>query len=119
VVGSIANGIATLIGMLLLAVVTLPLWVLVPLWPLIPLVIFAWANQRLLRYDALAEHAGRDEMRAIFRQRRSHLYLFGLLMALLAYVPVVGFVAPVLFGLAFIRYLLGALAEHRASLSGS
>jgi uncharacterized protein involved in cysteine biosynthesis len=117
VVGSIANGIATLIGMLLLAIVTLPLWLLAPLWPLIPLVIFAWANQRLLRYDALAEHADRQEMRQIFRQRRSHLYLFGLLMALIAYVPVVGFVAPVLFGLAFIRYLLGALAEHRASLS--
>ena len=117
VIGSIANGMATLIGMLLLAIVTLPLWLLVPLWPLVPLVIFAWANQRLLRYDALAEHADRQEMRAIFRQRRRHLYLFGLLMALLAYVPVVGFVAPVLFGLAFIRYLLGALAEHRASLS--
>ena len=117
VVGSIANGIATLIGMLLLAIVTLPLWLLAPLWPLIPLVIFAWANQRLLRYDALAEHADRQEMRAIFRQRRGHLYLFGLLLALLAYVPVVGFVAPVLFGLALIRYLLGALAEHRSAPS--
>ena len=114
--GAIANGIATLIGMLVLAVVTLPLWLLAPLWPLIPLVIFAWANQRLLRYDALAEHADRQEMRQIFRQRRGHLYLFGLIMALIAYVPVVGFVAPVLFGLAFIRYLLGALAEHRSAL---
>ena len=114
-VGSIANGIATLIGMLALAVVTLPLWLLAPLWPLIPLAIFAWASQRLLRYDALAEHADRQEMRQIFRQRRGHLYLLGLLMALIAYVPVVGFVAPVLFGLAFIRYLLGALAEHRSA----
>jgi hypothetical protein len=115
--GSIANGLATLIGMLLLAVVTLPLWLLAPLWPLIPLVIFAWANQRLLRYDALADHADRQEMRAIFRQRRGHLYLLGLLLALVAYIPVVGFIAPVLFGLAFIRYLLGALAEHRGPLS--
>jgi len=48
--GSIANGIATFLGMLALAIVTVPLWVLAPLWPLIPLVIFAWANQRLLRY---------------------------------------------------------------------
>jgi uncharacterized protein involved in cysteine biosynthesis len=115
-IGSIANGIATLIGMVALAIVTLPLWLLAPLWPLIPLVIFAWANQRLLRYDALAEHADRQEMRQIFRQRRKHLYLFGLLMALLAYVPVIGFVAPVLFGLALIRYLLAALVEHRSAL---
>jgi len=47
----------------------------------------------------------------------SLLLRLGLLLALVAYVPVLGFVAPVLFGLAFIRYLLGALAEHRASLS--
>ena len=113
--GSIANGIATLIGMLVLAAVTLPLWLLAPLWPLIPLVVFAWANQRLLRYDALADHAERREMRLLFRQRRAHLYLLGLLMALLAYVPVLGFVAPVLFGLAFIRYLLAALAELRGA----
>ena len=117
--GSIANGLATLLGMLFLAVVTVPLWLLAPLWPLIPLGIFAWANQRLLRYDALAEHADRQEMRAVFRARRGQLYLLGLLLALVAYVPVVGFVAPVLFGLAFIRFLLGALAEHRGSLSQS
>ena len=36
---------------------------------------------------------------------------------MLAYIPLLGFIGPVLFGLAFIRYLLGALAEHRASLS--
>jgi CysZ protein len=117
IAGSIANGIATFLGMAALAIVTLPLWLLAPLWPLIPLIIFAWANQRLLRYDALADHASREEMREVFRQRRGHLYLFGLLLALVAYIPVVGFVAPVLFGLAMIRYLLGALAEHRASLS--
>jgi len=117
-VGSVGNGLVAFGGMLGLLIVSLPLWLLPPLWPLIPLVIFAWVNQRLLRYDALAEHADRQEMRQIFRQRRGHLYLFGLIMALIAYVPVIGFVAPVLFGLAFIRYLLGALAEHRAPLSG-
>jgi hypothetical protein len=56
-------------------------------------------------------------MRAIFRSRRRDLYLLGLLLALIAYIPLIGFIAPVLFGLAFIRYLLGALEQHRASLS--
>jgi len=37
------------------------------------------------------------------------------MFALLAYVPFVGFIAPVLFGLAFIRYLLGGLAELRGA----
>jgi hypothetical protein len=117
VLGSAWNAIGVLIGMLVLVIVTLPLWLVPPLWPVVPIAIFAWVNQRLLRYDALAEHADRAEMKRLFRERRGHLYLLGLLLALLAYVPLLGFIGPVLFGLAFIRYLLGALAEHRASLS--
>ena len=37
----------------------------------------------------------------------------GLLLGLAAYVPLVGFFAPVVFGLAFIHYLLGAVAQER------
>jgi CysZ protein len=111
--GSVGNGLLALSGMLGLFIVSLPLWLLPPLWPLIPLVILSWGNQRLLRYDALAEHADQAEMARIFRERRGALYLLGFLLALLAYVPFVGFVGPVVFGLAFIRYLLGALQESR------
>jgi hypothetical protein len=114
VAGSIGNGFITVIGLVALFIVSLPLWLLPPLWPLIPLAIFAWVNQRLLRYDALAEHADRVEMARIFRERRGALCLMGFLLALLAYVPLVGFIGPVVFGLAFIRYLLGALQELRA-----
>jgi CysZ protein len=101
--GSVWNGVAALGGMALLLLVSLPLWLLPPLWPLIPLAIFSWVNQRLLRYDALGEHADRDEMARLFRERRGALLLLGLL------------IAPVVFGLAFIRYLLGALQETRAA----
>jgi len=73
----------------------------------------AWGNQRVLRYDALAEHATADEMRAIFASKRAKLHLFGAVLALLAYVPLVGFLAPVLFGLAFIHFLLGELESMR------
>ena len=111
--GSVGNGLVALAGMLGLFIVSLPLWLLPPLWPLIPLVILSWGNQRLLRYDALAEHANHAEMARIFRERRGALYLLGFLLALLAYVPFVGFIGPVVFGLAFIRYLLGALQESR------
>jgi hypothetical protein len=68
-----------------------------------------WLNQRVLRYDALAEHATSDEMQRLFSERRGALYALGAILALLAYVPFVGFVAPVLFGLAFIHLLLGEL----------
>jgi len=112
--GSVWNAIVALFGMLLFFIVSLPLWLIPVLWPVITLAILSWVNQRLLRYDALAEHADALEMARIFRERRGALYLLGFLLALVAYVPFVGFVAPVVFGLAFIRYLLGALQELRA-----
>jgi len=107
------NSLVALFGMLALALLSVPLWLLPPLWPLLPPVILGWVNQRRLRYDALAEHAEAGERARIFRARRGALYLLGLLLALVAYVPLLGFFAPVLFGLAFIHYLLGALAAER------
>jgi uncharacterized protein involved in cysteine biosynthesis len=113
--GSLWNGVVALAGLAALCLLTVPLWLLPPLWPLIPLALMGWLNQQVLRYDALAEHATAEEMRAIFKARRRTLYLFGAVLALLAYVPLVGFVAPVLFGLAFIHYLLEELQALRAA----
>ena len=109
------NSLVAFFGLLLLGLLSVPFWLFPPLWPVIPLVILAWVNQSLLRYDTLAEHADPQEMKRIFAQRRGALYVMGLLLALVAYVPLLGFFAPVLFGLAFIHYLLGALAEERRS----
>jgi hypothetical protein len=111
--GSVWNGVVAILGMVLLVVLTVPLWLIPPLWPLVPLVVMGWANQRLLRYDALAEHADPQERRAIFRARRWGLYALGLLLALTAYVPLIGFFVPAFFALAFTHYLLDALAGAR------
>jgi CysZ protein len=111
------NSVVALCGLILFGLISIPLWLFPPLWPVIPLVILGWVNQRLLRYDALAEHADAQEMERIFRGHRGTLYLMGVALALLAYVPLLGFLAPVLFALAFIHYLLGAL--HNARLSGA
>jgi hypothetical protein len=117
--GSAWNGVVALAGLVGLGLVSIPLWLVPPLWPLIPVVIMGWLNQRVLRYDALAEHAAADEMRQIFASRRSTLYVLGVVLALLAYIPFVGFVAPVLFGLAFIHLLLGELqARRQAPIEG-
>lgn len=111
--GSVWNALVTFFGMLLLFAVSLPLWLIPVLWPVITLAILTWVNQRLLRYDALAEHADAAEMKRVFRERRGPLLTLGFLLALVAYVPFVGFLGPVVFGLAFIRYLLGALESIR------
>jgi hypothetical protein len=115
VAGTGWNSLVALFGMLALGVLSIPFWLLPPLWPVIPIVILGWVNQRLLRYDALAEHADAREMAQLYRARRGGLYALGALLALAAYVPLLGFFAPVLFGLAFIHYLLSALALERSA----
>jgi hypothetical protein len=112
--GSIWNGIVALAGMLGLGIASIPLWIFPPLWPLLPLAILGWVNQRVLRYDALAEHADAGELRRLVAEQRGSLYLLGVILALLAYVPLLGFFAPVLLGLGFVHYLLGALQAQRA-----
>ena len=111
--GSVWNALVTFFGMLLLFAISLPLWLIPVLWPVITLAILTWVNQRLLRYDALAEHADAAEMKRVFREQRGPLLMLGFLLALAVYVPFVGFLGPVVFGLAFIRYLLGALESIR------
>jgi CysZ protein len=113
VAGSLWNSAVALAGLVGLAILSIAFWLIPPLWPVIPVLIMAWVNQRVLRYDALAEHASADEMRTVFTARGKTLYLFGLILALLAYVPLIGFVAPVLFGLAFIHFLLEQLQLQR------
>jgi hypothetical protein len=113
--GSVWNSSVGLLGLVGLGLASIPLWVFPPLWPLIPVAILAWVNQRVLRYDALAEHASAEEMRRMFSLRWGGLYGMGLVLALLAYIPLLGFFAPVLLGVSFIHYLLGALEEQRSA----
>jgi len=111
--GSVWNSVVALLGMLLLAILSLPFWLFPPFWPLIPVAILAWVNQRVLRYDALAEHADAPEMKRIFAQCRATLLVLGAGLALVAYIPVFGFFAPVIVALTFIHYLLARLKRLR------
>lgn len=112
--GGVWNSVAALAGMIALFAVSLPLWLFPPLWPLIPVAVMGWVNQRILRYDALAEHGAAHEMSLVFRRRRGAMYVLGTLLALIAYVPIVGFLAPIVFGLVFIHFCLGELALLRS-----
>ena len=107
--GSLWNSVVAVLGMLLLGALSLPFWLFPPLWPVIPIVILAWVNQRVLRYDALAEHASATEMKRIVSDCRGALVGMGAGLALVSYIPVLGFFAPVVVALAFIHYLLTRL----------
>lgn len=102
--------------------VFLPLWLLsFLLLPLPPLYVAAswcltgWLNQRVFRYDALAEHADRAELAALPRALRGRLFLLGILLAPLALVPVVNLLLPLLAAVAFTCLCLDALARRRAA----
>src|SRR3954469_18005774 len=67
-IGSIWNSAWALFVFLMLSALTLPLWVIPLLWPVLPVLLFAYLNQRVFRYDALAEHASGPEMRTLIRR---------------------------------------------------
>ena len=112
--GSVWNAVAALVLFALLFAVSLPLWLVPPLWPVLPVVLFGYFNQRVFRYDALAEHATAAEIAEIVRRHRGELFLLGVALALIGHVPVLGLFMPVYGGLAFIHFALSRLGELRS-----
>ncbi len=115
-VGSVWSAIVAIVLFIALWVVTLPLW-LIGVGVIVPFVAAAYLNQRLFRYDALAEHASADEMAALFKSERGGWWGLGLLTGLLQFVPLLNLLAPVVAALAFIHFGLARLARQR-SLNG-
>jgi len=112
-IGSVWNAGIAIIVFIVLWVVTLPLW-LIGVGVIVPFVAAAWLNQRLFRYDAIAEHADADEMAALFKQERGGWWGLGMLTGLLQFVPLLNLLAPVVAALAFIHFGLARLARVRA-----
>ena len=115
IAASLVNAISAVGIFALLWIVTLPLWLTGIGAAILPALNSAYLNQRLFRFDALSEHATREEYREIVRRSKGKLYGLGLLLALLYYVPFVNLIAPVASGLAFTHFGLGELERLRRS----
>ncbi len=113
--GSVLNAAAGISVFAVLWIVTLPLWLTGVGAVLAPVLTSAYLSQRIFRYDALAEHASADELRRVIRASRGDLFLLGIALSLLLYVPLVNLLVPVLSGLAFTHFCLGKLARERAT----
>ena len=111
--GSLFNATIGIVVFAVLWVFTLPLWLTGVGAVLAPVLTSAYLNQRLFRYDALAEHASPEEFTRIVSSSRGDLFLLGILLSLLLYVPVVNLLVPVLSGLAFTQFCLAKLAAAR------
>jgi hypothetical protein len=92
---------------------TIPLWLIPGLSLLIPLLLMAWLNRRTFAYDALSLHASDAEWSCLRAQHKLPLFLLGLVMAVLAHVPVLGLLVPALAALSFVHYGLEALRRSR------
>ena len=99
---------------LVLSLLSLPLWFVPLFWPVLPVLLFAYLNQRVFRYDAVAEH-GAGRRCGSFSGATASPLLLGIVVSLIAHIPLVGFFIPVIAGLAFIHYCLERLAELRRS----
>ena len=112
IAGSLFNALVAVGIFAAIWVLTLPLW-FVGVGVVMPFIAATYLNQRLFRYDALAEHASNDEMKALFSEYQSSWWGMGLLTGLLQFVPVLNLFAPVLTALSFIHFGLGRLAGMR------
>jgi CysZ protein len=113
VAGSTWHAFATVVIFAVLWLATLPLWLTGVGALILPPLLSAYFNQRMFRYDALAEHASAVEYKAVVRSARGRLFLLGLVLAVLYAVPVFNLVVPILSALAFTHLCLGELARLR------
>jgi len=113
VAGSLANAAAAIAVFVVLWLITLPLWLTGIGALLAPLLLAAHFNQRMFRYDALAEHATAAEYASIVARARGRFFGLGVLLGALYWVPFVNLAVPVLGALAFTHLCLGELAQLR------
>jgi len=116
--GSAWNAVTSIILFAVLWLVSLPLWLTGIGALLLPALISALFNQRMFRYDALAEHASAGEYRAVVHAAGGRLYGLGLALAVLYYVPLVNLLAPILSALAFTHLCLAELESLRQRMRG-
>jgi uncharacterized protein involved in cysteine biosynthesis len=112
IASNIINASAAMMVFLAIWALTLPLW-LIGIGVLVPFLAASYLNQRLFRFDALAEHASWEEMNYLFRSDRASWWGLGLATGMLQFVPLLNLFAPVVTGLAFIHFGLARLALLR------
>ena len=92
---------STLLAFLAL-LISVPLWLLPPLILLLPPLIWGWLTYRVMAFDALAEHASKEERKEIFRRHRGWLLGIGVLSGYLGAAPSVIWASGALLAAAFV-----------------
>ena len=116
--GSITNALVGIAIFLPLSLLSLVLLAFPPVYIVATLVLNAWLNQRLFRYDALALHAGPHELPKLVRAARGRFFLLALVLAPLSLIPFANLIAPLYAGIAFAYLGLDELVVMRSLEDG-
>jgi hypothetical protein len=83
-------------------IISVPLWVVPPLILILPPLIWGWLTYRVMAFDVLADHASREERRALFRAHRGWMLGIGVLTGYLGAAPSILWASGALFAAAFV-----------------
>lgn len=87
---------------LLVLAVSSPLWLVPPLVLILPPLIWGWLTYRVMAFDALAEHASRQERELLLQRHKMPLLIIGLVTGYLGAAPAIVWASGVVFAAAFI-----------------
>jgi len=93
---------------------TLPFWLFPPLGLLVSLLWWTFAFSRIMRIDAVVEHATAQERTILIERNGTGFWTIGMLCALINLVPPAWVFLPVFSGLIYTHYGLEALRRLRA-----
>lgn len=119
VTGSVWNALKTTALFLVYFILTLPLWLIPGGQIVVPIFLAAWLNKRVFLYDVLQDYASREERLQIEQTRSPQLYGLGMILGLLAYVPLAFFLVPVVSALSYTYFGLEELRAIRRQSQGA
>jgi hypothetical protein len=100
-VSSLLWSLGSIVLALLALVVSMPLWLVPPLVLILPPLIWGWLTYRVMAFDAMAEHASKEERRQLFMQHRWSLLGIGVVCGYLGAAPGIVWASGVVFAAAF------------------
>ncbi len=103
--GSLLWSLGSTLLALLAMVLSMLLWLVPPLILILPPLIWGWLTYRVLSFDALAEHASREERRALMKRHRSTLLVMGVISGFLGAAPSLLWVSAAVVAAAFVVLL--------------
>lgn len=102
VVASVMWSLVSTVAAVVALVLSSPLWLIPPLVLVLPPLIWGWLTYRVMSFDALAEHASKEERKLLFERHRYSLLSIGVVCGFLGAAPSIVWASAVVFAAAFL-----------------